>query len=222
MIHAWQKRLLNNKPVFIKEYNTPGEYDVDLDAGVYEGWLIGAGAGGAILNNIRTTGKTYAQGGVGGTLHVRFTVPERTTIKIIVGARGINSASTYTGSGVSATATAGGDSYITGLANTTMQAGGGTHAQVVSTSSTSASGTAGLQGTNTAVGDNILAILANNATVIKSATATSTATRRTPTGAANLNWLEKTSTGAGGDLGWDGNNILNRLAGQGFVRIYSI
>lgn len=218
MIQAWQKRLLNNKPAVQYDFSEAGTHTQVLDAGIYDMWLVGAGGGGLLFNVSLPSDKMYADGGVGGVLHVRVAVQVQTAVTVNVGTGGeskINGPASGTYSAV-----AGGATTITGLANVTLSAGGGEPGTITFTSVTDNIRTPGAQGTNTASGKNVQKIFSNNAIKIVSQEGATSARSRDYAGQPNTNWAEDTTKGAGGQVGWTApTRIVSNPGGVGFVRI---
>lgn len=219
MLRAWQKRLLDNRPSVTFEFATAGAHSQVIDAGIYDVWLVGGGGGGACLRQSQTNSKAWARGGVGGVVHVRINVPVQTTITVNVASGASSRQANFTSAGVTASGDNGNATSITGFANVTLIAGGGTGARVQSSSTTATRRDVGVQGTNTASGSNVIAILENNVNTIASTQGTSSAQSRTASGQANTNWAEDTQKGCGGDVGWAGNSFILKAGGIGFVRI---
>ena len=216
MLRAWQKRLLNNRLSVEFEFATAGSHTQVIDAGIYDIWLVGGGGGGAMVGKTLSNTKRWARGGVGGVLYVRVKVPIQTTITVNVGAGG----NSRIGSNDDViTGNNGNNTTITGFSNVILKAGAGTGATV----SGQDSRTAGVQGTNTATGSNVLSVIENNINTITSTTGVSSSTKRTTTGQLNINWAEDTQKGLGGDIGWTTPaNIVFKHGGTGFVRIKSV
>ena len=219
MLRVWQKRLLDNRPAVTFEFATAGTHTQVIDAGIYDVWLVGAGGGGACLRSNQSGKKHWARGGVGGVLHVRINVPVQTTITVNIGGGGSSRSGTFTSAGVTASGDNGGNTSISGFLNVALTAGAGTGARVQSSSTTATGRNVGKQGTNTASGSNVIAIIENNYNTIASTQGTSSAQSRTASGQANTNWPEDTAKGSGGDVGWSGNSFMSRIGGSGFVRI---
>ena len=219
MLRLWQKDLLNNRPSATFEFSEVGSHEQVIDAGTYDVWLVGAGGGGACLRSGQSGTKHWARGGVGGVLHVRVNVPVQTTITVNIGGGGSSRSGIFASAGTTASGDIGGNTSIVGFENVSLTAGAGTGASVQSSSTTSTRRNVGVQGTNTASGSNIIAILENNAQEIVSTQGTSSANSRTASGQPNTNWTEDTAKGSGGDVGWSGNNFMLRTGGDGFVRI---
>ena len=219
MLRAWQKRLLDNRPAVTYEFATAGTHEQVIDAGIYDVWLVGGGGGGACLLSSQSGTKHWARGGVSGVLHVRINVPEQTTITVNVASGASSRQANFTSAGVTASGDNGNATTITGFEGVVLIAGGGTGARVQSSSTTATRRNVGVQGTNTASGSNIIAILENNAQAIVSTQGTSSANSRTASGQPNINWTEDTAKGSGGDVGWEGNNFILKVGGIGFVRI---
>lgn len=219
MLRVWQKRLLNNKPSATFEFATAGAHSQVIDAGIYDVWLVGGGGGGACLRQSQTNSKAWARGGVGGVLHVRINVPVQTTITVNVASGASSRQANFTSAGVTVSGNNGNATSITGFANVTLIAGGGTGATVQSTSTTATRRDVGTQGTNTASGSNVIAVIENNVNTIASTQGTSSASSRTASGQPNTNWAENTQKGCGGDVGWAGNSFILKVGGIGFVRI---
>lgn len=219
MLRLWQKDLLNNRPSATFDFSDVGSHEQVIDAGIYDVWLVGAGGGGACLRSSQSGTKHWARGGVGGVLHVRINVPVQTTVTVNIGGGGTSRSGTFSGAGTTASGDNGGNTSVVGFANVSLTAGAGTGASVQSSSTTATRRNVGVQGTNTASGSNIIAILENNAGTIVSTQGTSSASSRTASGQPNTNWAENTAKGSGGDVGWSGNNFMLRIGGGGFVRI---
>lgn len=220
MLRAWQKRLLDNRPAVTFEFATAGTHTQVIDAGIYDVWLVGAGGGGAMLRQSQTGTKAWARGGVGGVVHARINVPVQTTITVVVGSGGASHMGNFTSAGVTASGDNGGNTSITGFLNVALTAGAGTGARVQSTSTTATNRYVGTQGTNTASGSNVIAVLENNYNTIASTQGTSSAQSRSASGQANTNWAENTQKGCGGDVGWAGStSFIMKAGGIGFVRI---
>ena len=219
MLRLWQKDLLNNRPSATFEFSEVGSHEQVIDAGTYDVWLVGAGGGGAGLRSGQSGTKHWARGGVGGVLHVRVNVPVQTTITVNIGGGGSSRSGIFASAGTTASGDIGGNTSIVGFENVSLTAGAGTGASVQSSSTTSTRRNVGVQGTNTASGSNIIAILENNAQEIVSTQGSSSANSRTASGQPNTNWTEDTAKGSGGDVGWSGNNFMLRTGGDGFVRI---
>ena len=219
MLRLWQKDLLNNRPSATFEFSEVGSHEQVIDAGIHDVWLVGAGSGGVCLLSSQSGTKHWARGGVGGVLHVRINVPVQTTITVNIGRGGSSRSGTFTSAGTTVSGDIGGNTSIVGFENVSLTAGAGTGASVQSSSTTATRRNGGVQGTNTASGSNIIAILENNAQAIVSTQGTSSANSRTASGQPNTNWTEDTSKGSGGDVGWSGNNFMLRPGGNGFVRI---
>ena len=219
MLRLWQKDLLNNRPSATFEFSEVGSHEQVIDAGTYDVWLVGAGGGGAGLRSGQSGTKHWARGGVGGVLHVRVNVPVQTTITVNIGGGGSSRSGIFASAGTTASGDIGGNTSIVGFENVSLTAGAGTGASVQSSSTTSTRRKVGVQGTNTASGSNIIAILENNAQEIVSTQGSSSANSRTASGQPNTNWTEDTAKGSGGDVGWSGNNFMLRTGGDGFVRI---
>lgn len=222
MLRAWQKRLLDNRPAVTYEFATAGTHEQVIDAGIYDVWLVGAGGGGACLRSGKSGAKHWARGGVGGVLHVRINVPVQTTITVNIGSGGSSRSGVFSSAGTTASGDNGNITSIVGFENVSLTAGAGTGASVQSSSTTATRRNVGVQGTNTASGSNIIAILENNAQTIISTQGTSSASSRTASGQPNTNWTEDTAKGSGGDVGWSDNSFMLLIGGSGFVRIYSI
>ena len=151
MIQAWQKRLLDTKVVFVREF-VEGTHNIKLPSNKYRMTLIGCGGVSTYKRRLVTAQPItlyevfLAQGGVGGTVIVEFNVTNNPDVTIHVGDNNDR------------------DTYITGIKDYVLRAGGGTDAIVTSTTS----GTAGKMGTNTVAGDFFSEI--NNANIIESNT----------------------------------------------------
>lgn len=220
MLRVWQKRLLHNRPSVQFDFDTVGTHTQVIDAGIYDVWLVGGGGGGALLRQSQTGTKHYARGGVGGVLHVRINVPTQTTITVVVASGATGQMGTFASAGVTVQGTNGNPTTITGFANVTLTANGGTGARIQSTSTTASNRYVGTQGQNVASGSNIISILENNVNTIVSTQGTSSAQSRSATGQPNINWEENTQKGCGGDFGWaDSTSFINKAGGIGFVRI---
>lgn len=222
MLRAWQKRLLDFKPNELFDFSSSGTTQQLLPAGQYDVWLVGGGGGGALLNNPNTAGKHWADGGVGGVIHVQISIPVEALLTITVGAYGLSGMKQFSGAGVTMSGNNGTPTTITWGDNSII-AGAGTGGVVTSTGGTLTTNTAGTQGKNSATGSGILRVVANNEISITSPTGNSTMNQRTPVTVANKNWPEDTERGRGGDVGWVTNtSFQSRSGGSGFVRIKSI
>lgn len=148
MLRVWQKRLLDNKPVILREFTT-GTHTLQLPSSQYEIVLIGSGGLSDYEREIVVARPVIqyraflAQGGVGGTIIARLNISGNPTITVHVGDSSDK------------------DTYITGINGFVLRAGGGTNANVTSTSS----GTAGVMGTNQASGS-FLSIVNNPETLV--------------------------------------------------------
>lgn len=214
MLRAWQKRLLDNKKIVQYDITGSGNHEINLSAGIYDIWLVGAGGGSAlsVANNV----KHYANGGVGGVICARVNVPTDTTVTVTIGAGGASRMSF----GGSAVADAGGQTTITGLQGVTMHAGAGTGA-----SANLSNLSAGIQGTNSATGQNVLSIRENNVNTIISETGISSASSKADQPQANTNWTENVNAGAGGNYSWTATNPVHyrgRYGSNGIARIKSV
>lgn len=217
MLRVWQKRLLNNRESVQYDFTTSGAHSLDIKAGTYDVWLVAGGAGGALIYNNSTTMKYVAKGGVGGVICARINIPRDLTITINVGRGGV-SRMVRTSEGSSATGDNGQNSSITGIPNLTLVAGGGTSA-----SASVNNPVAGIQGTNTATGANLVRIIENNVNTIISEAGQSSSTQRLVRNQANTNWAENTDKGSGGTVGWDSNSAFRINPGKmGLVRIKSV
>lgn len=148
MLRVWQKRLLDNKPVILREFTT-GTHTLQLPSSQYEIVLIGSGGLSDYEREIVVARPVIqyraflAQGGVGGTIIARLNISGNPTITVHVGDSSDK------------------DTYITGINGFVLRAGGGTNANVTSTSS----GTAGVMGTNTVSGS-FLSLVNNPETLV--------------------------------------------------------
>lgn len=148
MLRVWQKRLLDNKPVILREF-TAGTHTFQLPSSQYEIVLIGSGGLSDYEREIVVARPVIqyraflAQGGVGGTIIARLNISGNPTITVHVGDSSDK------------------DTYITGINGFVLRAGGGTNANVTSTSS----GTAGIMGTNQVSGS-FLSIVNNPETLV--------------------------------------------------------
>lgn len=195
MLRVWQKRLLDNKPIIEHEFTT-GTHEIELPSGQYEIVLIGSGG----LSNYRseivvsrptTLWRVFlAQGGVGGTVIARLNISGNPTITVHVGDSSEK------------------DTYITGIDGFVLRAGGGTNANVTSTSS----GTAGVIGTNTVSGS-FLSIV-ENPEILESKTSYHSAIATIP-----LLFLNKSNTNYEPDTS---KGSASRTASNGYVLIRSI
>lgn len=195
MLRVWQKRLLDNKPVILREF-TAGTHTLQLPSSQYEIVLIGSGGLSDYEREIVVARPVIqyraflAQGGVGGTIIARLNVSGNPTITVHVGDSSDK------------------DTYITGIEGFVLRAGGGTNANVTSTSS----GTAGVMGTNQATGS-FLSII-NNAENLESKTYYYPQIANVPTQLLtrlNTNYQSDTSRGS-----------ASRTASNGYVLIRSI
>lgn len=212
MLYAWQKRLLGNVVPVKLIFDEAGQFTQQLDAGLWKFTLIGGGGGGALNKNPRTTSVSYARGGVGGTLQAIVNLPFATEITINVGSAGLSDTQFSQGS----KGTDGGKTEITGISGVTLQANGGTGAEVTA----SVQRIAGVQGQNIITGAK--SIIANNTNIITSTTGSALVSRqpvRKPTGQKNTNWTEDQTKGQGGDCGWYQNALIKMNGGLGFVMI---
>lgn len=206
MLRVWQKRLLNNKRSAQYDFSIAGTHEIELPAGIYEMWLVGAGGGGA--GTIRLAGGVeIVRGGVGGIIHAKINVPTTTRINVNIGIGGesIGGSGDHTG-------TNGQNTSITGLMNVIIYAGGGTAGSVTHQGAISVNSVAGIQGTNSATGNNILAILENNPVSVISEIGVSGVQ-------ANTGWTENTNIGCGGGFSAKTTNFPSIQGGTGFVRI---
>lgn len=212
MLYAWQKRLLGNVVPVKLIFDEAGQFTQQLDAGLWKFTLIGGGGGGALNKNPQTTSVSYARGGVGGTLQAIVNLPFATEITIIVGSAGLSD----TQFSQDSKGTDGGKTEITGISGVTLQANGGTGAEVTA----SFQKTAGIQGQNIITGAK--SIIANNTNIITSTTGSALVSRqpvRNPTGQKNTNWTEDQTKGQGGDCGWRNNGVIKMNGAPGFVMI---
>lgn len=212
MLYAWQKRLLGNVVPVKLIFDEAGQFTQQLDAGLWKFTLIGGGGGGALTKNPRTTSVSYARGGVGGTLQAIVNLPFATKITISVGSAGLSDIQFSQDS----KGTDGGKTKITGISGVTLQANGGTGAEVTA----SLQRTAGVQGQNIITGAK--SIIANNTNIITSTTGSALVSRqpaRIPSGQKNTNWTEDQTKGQGGDCGWRNNGVIKMNGGPGFVMI---
>lgn len=212
MLYAWQKRLLGNVVPVKIIFDEAGRFTQQLDAGLWKFTLIGGGGGGALVKNSGTNAIYYARGGVGGTLQAIVNLPFATEITISVGSAGLSD----TRLSQDSKGTDGGKTEITGISGVTLQANGGTGAEVTA----SFQKTAGIQGQNIITGAK--SIIANNTNIIKSTTGSALVSRqpvRNPTGQKNTNWTEDQTKGQGGDCGWNKNALIKMNGGLGFVMI---
>lgn len=209
----------SGEPVLIFENSVAGTYPVNLAAGKYEITLIGAGGGAAGLRSSRVANYHYAQGGVGGTLQFIASLPVATTIQVVVGTGGATKGGTFADSGVTSTGVNGTATTITGFANLTMSAGGGTAGKVNSTSSSATNKVVGTMGATTILGSPPVEILINNPTIIVSLSATTQSTQRRQSGRLNANWPEDQNKGKSGDFGWANTSQILQGGSPGFVRI---
>lgn len=212
MLYAWQKRLLGNVIPVKLIFDEAGQFTQQLDAGLWKFTLIGGGGGGALNKNPRTTSVSYARGGVGGTLQAIVNLPFATEITIIVGSAGLSDTQFSQGS----KGTDGGKTEITGISGVTLQANGGTGAEVTA----SVQRIAGVQGQNIITGAK--SIIANNTKIITSTTGSALVSRqpvRIPSGQKNTNWTEDQTKGQGGDCGWRNNGVIKMNGAPGFVMI---
>lgn len=222
MLRVWQKKLLIKQTPIDVSFDTAGTHTASLEPGEYDIWLVGGGGGGALWTLNNTSGvKHYAMGGVGGVLHVRVLVLNKTNITVNVGSAGtsrygVSATTGYTVSGLDGSATS-----ITGLSNANLVAGAGSKASVTVTSTTTTNRYPGSQGTNTATGSNVLAVLENNVNTIVSGENVSSATSSGSTCVPNINWPANTDKGRGGGLRWESNRTTMMSGGPGFVRIKS-
>lgn len=212
MLYAWQKRLLGNVVPVKIIFDEAGRFTQQLDAGLWKFTLIGGGGGGALVKNSGTNAIYYARGGVGGTLQAIVNLPFATEITISVGSAGLSD----TRLSQDSKGTDGGKTEITGISGVTLQANGGTGAEVTA----SFQKTAGIQGQNIITGAK--SIIANNTNIITSTTGSALVSRqpvRNPTGQKNTNWTEDQTKGQGGDCGWNKNALIKMNGGLGFVMI---
>lgn len=223
MIQAWQYRLLNNKPIVRHEYRS-GIHNEILPAGDYRATLIGAGGGGVGLQ-AQTAAFSWAQGGVGGTLQVEFSLATDTEITITVGAGQNPRTGSYQGSGFEYTAHNGGNTSITGIPNVVLKANGGTGAKFI-TAGTGGVRTVGVMGSTEVSG--VKRVLINNPNEIKSKDGyfLLPATRE-PTGCVNTNYPKNTTLGRGGDAGWKPSTsaygtIVGMISSNGYVLIETV
>lgn len=195
MLRVWQKRLLDNKPIIEHEF-TAGTHTFELPSGQYEIVLIGSGGISdykreAVVSRPVVQWRAFlAQGGVGGTVIARLNISGNPTITVHVGDSSEK------------------DTYITGINGFVLRAGGGTNANVTSTSS----GTAGVMGTNQASGS-FLSIV-NNPETLVSNTYYYDKIATVPTqllNKANTNYQPDTSKGS-----------ASRTASNGYVLIRSL
>lgn len=201
------------------DFGSVGTTQQELPAGTYDVWAVGGGSGAALLANLSSKSKHYAQGGVGGVIHAQITLPQTTTVTVTVGSGAMSGNKNFTGGGTTQTGNTGTASSVT-FGDNSIIAGAGTPGSVTSTSGSASNRTAGKQGTNSATGPNILKIIENNQNTITSQEGTSTASSRTPAYVLNTNWSENTARGQGGDVGWSSDTAFqNRSGGSGFVRI---
>lgn len=224
MLRVWQKKLLNNKTDQQFDFGTPGSYSHVFEAGIWEIWLVGGGGGGASASVGEYYGRVdeWAKGGVGGVIGVKIKVLEKTTATINI-ANVTNSVYINTTDG-EITAQNGQNTSITGLDGVDLVAGGGGGAYVYlrrySSSSRVATRTPGVQGTNTATGENLIEIIENNKNIIISENGELGVVQRYAQ--PNTNWAEDTSRGCGGSVYFTGSDISSAVAisgGIGFVRI---
>lgn len=195
MLRVWQKRLLDNKPVILREF-TAGTHTFQLPSSQYEIVLIGSGGLSDYEREIVVARPVIqyraflAQGGVGGTIIARLNISGNPTITVHVGDSSDK------------------DTYITGIEGFVLRAGGGTNANVTSTSS----GTAGIMGTNQVSGS-FLSIV-NNPETLVSNTYYYEKIRTVPVqflNKANTNYRPDTSKGS-----------ASRTASNGYVLIRSV
>ena len=195
MLRVWQKRLLDNKPIVEHEFKN-GTHTFELPSGQYEIVLIGSGGLSdsqqevVVARPVIQWRAFLAQGGVGGTVIARLNISGNPTITVHVG----DSVDKNT--------------YITGIEGFVLQAGGGTNANVTSTSS----GTAGRIGTNTVSGSFLS--LVDNPEILESKTYYYDKIRTVPSyllNKANTNYQPDTSRGS-----------ASKTASNGYVLIRSI
>lgn len=213
------KLFYSGDPVLIYENTDAGTYSVALAKGKYEITLIGGGGGGAGARSSAVNNHHYAQGGVGGTLQFIANLATASTIQIVVGAGGTTSSGTFASAGSSWTGTNGGATTISGFPNLSASAGGGTGANIASTSTSGCNRNVGIMGTNSLSGSALVETLLNNPNAVTSLQSTSTGTTRTAVGRANLNWEENTNEGKSGDHGWNNTTMINMIGAAGFVRV---
>lgn len=218
-INGFAKLFYSGDPVLIYENTDAGTHTLDLAAGRYEITLIGGGGGGAGARSTAVNNHHYAQGGVGGTLQFIANLATSANIQIVVGTGGTTNSFTFAGAGSSATGITGGATTITGFTNLTASAGGGTAANISSTSSSGCNRNVGVIGMNILSGSALQEILINNPNACVSGQSTSTGTTRTATGRINSNWSNNTSEGKSGDHGWNNTTMMNMVGSSGYVRI---
>lgn len=218
-VNGLAKLFYSGDPVLIYESTNIGIHSIQLSAGKYEITLIGGGGGGAGARSTAVNNHHYAQGGVGGTLQFIANLATSANIQIVVGTGGTTNSFTFAGAGSSATGTTGGATTITGFANLTASAGGGTAANISSTSSSGCNRNVGVIGTNSVSGLALLEIVIDNPSPCTSSQSTSTGTTRTAVGRVNSNWPDDTVRGKSGDHGWNNTTLINMVGASGYVRI---
>ena len=221
MIQAWQYRLLNNKPVVLIEYRQSGTYKETLQPGDYEIDLVGQGGGSA--NGLSTSGTySYVCGGVAGTLRVRVSITQPTTITINLNSRNNSRTRQYTGVVAGWSGDPGGDTSITGIPGATLIAHGGGGGSFTPTSATGGTRVSGLQGLVSVSGVKKVLINSNDNVIISTNGQIPTTETRTSTGQLNSNYPDNPVYGAGGDGGRNGATTQTRSGMAGVVIIKSI
>lgn len=195
MLRVWQKRLLDNKPIIEHEF-TAGTHTFELPSGQYEIVLIGSGGISdykreAVVSRPVVQWRAFlAQGGVGGTVIARLNISGNPTITVHVGDSSEK------------------DTYITGIEGFVLRAGGGTNANVTSTSS----GTAGVIGTNTVSGSFLS--LVDNPETLESKTYYYAQIKTVPLqnlNKANTNYEPDTSRGSASETASNGYVLIRSL-----------
>lgn len=206
MLRVWQNRLLNNKLTAQYDFSIAGTHEIELQAGIYEVWLIGAGGGGAGTTGT-AGGMAIVRGGVGGIIHAKINVPITTRINVNIGIGGGSIGGSGDHTGIN-----GQNTSITGLTDVIIYAGGGTAGRVTHQGSIRIESVPGVQGTNSATGGNLLQIIENNLVSVISEIGVIGVQ-------ANTGWPENTNIGCGGGFSAKTTNFPSIKGGTGFVRI---